>query len=95
MSLIIVARVLKVPVTAARRLALLAQRLDGPAPRRRPGRQEILETCRALRCLQLDPTSAVARSHLLVLFSRLGPFDAALLPRRLAGRHGRRVARRT
>ena len=70
---------LKVPVTAARRLALLAQRLGGPAPRGRPGREEILDTCRALRCLQLDPTSAVARSHLLVLFSRHGPFDAALL----------------
>jgi uncharacterized protein len=79
MPLIMVVRVLKVPVTAARRLALLAQRLDGPAPRGRPGRQEILDTCRALRCLQLDPTSAVARSHLLVLFSRLGPFDAGLL----------------
>ncbi len=44
-------------------------------PRRRPSRDEILEVARALRCLQLDPTSAVARSHLLVVFSRLGAFD--------------------
>jgi uncharacterized protein len=70
---------LRVPVTAVRRLALRAQRLAGPRPRGRPDRAAILDTCRALRCLQLDPTSVVARSHLLVLFSRLGPFDPALL----------------
>jgi uncharacterized protein YcaQ len=70
---------LRVPITAARRLALQAQRLHGPAPRARPGRDDILETARALRCLQIDPTSAVARSHLLVVFSRLGPFDDTIL----------------
>jgi uncharacterized protein YcaQ len=70
---------LRVPIAAARRLAVQAQRLHGPAPRGRPGRDEILATAQALRCLQLDPTSAVARSHLLVIFSRLGPFDPALL----------------
>jgi uncharacterized protein YcaQ len=68
---------LSVPVSAARRLAITAQRLNGPAPRRRPGKDEILDTVRAIRCLQLDPTSVVARNHLLVVFSRLGPFDPA------------------
>jgi uncharacterized protein len=63
--------VLRVPVAAARRLAVRNQRLDGP---KRP-KGELLETCRALRCLQLDPTAVVARSHLLVLFSRHGAFD--------------------
>jgi uncharacterized protein len=72
---------LRVPVSAARRLAVRAQRLDGPAPRGRPTRAEILEVARALRCLQVDPTSAVARSHLLVVWSRLGRFEGAELER--------------
>jgi uncharacterized protein YcaQ len=72
---------LRVPITAARRLAVRAQHLNGPAPRGRPDRARILDVCRSLRCLQIDPTSAVARSHLLVVYSRLGPFDEAELER--------------
>ena len=68
---------LRVPVVNARRLAVRNQRLSGP---RRP-RTELLETCHALRCLQLDPTAVVARSHLLVLFSRHGAFDERRLER--------------
>jgi hypothetical protein len=72
---------LRVSPVAARRLAISAQRLDGPAPRKRPTRDEILDLVRAIRCLQLDPTSVVARNHLLVVYSRLGPFDTTLLER--------------
>ncbi|MGE5137847.1 MAG: DNA glycosylase AlkZ-like family protein, partial [Rudaea sp.] len=66
---------------AARRLAVTRQRLAGPRP---PANIEgIMEIARALRSLQLDPISVVARSHLLVLWSRLGPFDRAELDRAL------------
>jgi uncharacterized protein YcaQ len=71
--------VLTVPASAVRRLAIRNQRLDGPLPRRRPDAAELLDTVRALRCLQLDPTAVVARSHLIVLFSRHGVFDEARL----------------
>src|SRR3954454_15004553 len=59
-----------------RRLAVRNQRLAGP---RAPG--ELLETVKALRCLQLDPTAVVARNHLLVLFSRHGAFDETAFER--------------
>lgn len=52
-----------------RRLAITRQHLDG-APR-----PPLLDVVRDLGCLQLDPISAVARSHLLVLWSRLGVYD--------------------
>ncbi|MFI6325441.1 winged helix-turn-helix domain-containing protein [Nonomuraea sp. NPDC050556] len=55
-------------VADARRLAISAQRLDG-----RPA--ELWDVLRALRCLQLDPINVVARSHQLVLRSRLGAVD--------------------
>jgi uncharacterized protein YcaQ len=65
--------------TVARRLAIYRQRLAGPRP---PATAEgILDVARDLGCLQLDPTRAVARSHLLVLWSRLGAYDPAQLDR--------------
>jgi uncharacterized protein len=70
--------VLKVAPSAIRRLAVRNQRLAGPAPRATPSAQDLLETVKALRCLQLDPTAVVARNHLLVLFSRHGAFDETL-----------------
>jgi uncharacterized protein YcaQ len=65
----------------ARRLALHAQGLAAPPPRRRPGTAEIEAVVERIGCLQLDPVSAVARSPLLVLHARLGSFDDALLDR--------------
>ncbi|MDQ2808956.1 MAG: winged helix DNA-binding domain-containing protein [Chloroflexota bacterium] len=63
--------------TLARRLAITRQRLAGPRPT--PDAAGILATVRDLGCLQLDPTRAVERTHLLVLWSRLGAFDPAAL----------------
>ncbi len=52
--------------------------MDGPLrPARSP--DEVLDLIRHLGCLQLDPISVVARSHLLVLWSRLGGFDRSHL----------------
>jgi uncharacterized protein YcaQ len=64
--------------SAIRRLAIRNQRLAGPAPRAKPTARDLLDTAKALRCLQLDPTAVVARNHLLVLFSRHGAFDETL-----------------
>ncbi len=65
--------------TTACRLAIARQRLAGTPP---PASAEsILDVVRDLGCLQLDPISAVARSHLLVLWSRLGIYDPADLDR--------------
>lgn len=60
------------PVTA-RRLVLMRQRLAGP--RLSPTAQGIMEIVRDLRYVQIDPINVVAPSHLLVLWSRLGPYS--------------------
>jgi uncharacterized protein YcaQ len=65
----------------ARRLAIVAQGLAGPRPR--ADTEGIMEVISRLGCLQLDPINIVARSHLLVLWSRLGPYDQGLLDRLL------------
>lgn len=64
---------LTLTATQARRFALTAQRLAGPRPT--PDAAGLLETARALGCVQLDPISAVDRSHRLVWFSRVGAYD--------------------
>ncbi|MEO8631890.1 MAG: crosslink repair DNA glycosylase YcaQ family protein [Chloroflexota bacterium] len=66
---------LEISRRAARRLVIDAQLLG--AERQSPDRRGILATVDQLIWLQLDPTSAVARSHLLVLWSRLGGYDPA------------------
>ncbi len=59
----------------ARRLAISRQHLDGrSAP-------PLLDLIRNLGCVQLDPIRHVERTHMLVLWSRLGLFDEAELER--------------
>jgi uncharacterized protein YcaQ len=58
----------------ARRLAVAKQHLAGKRPAKSDP-DDILRVIRDLGCLQLDPISTVAPSHLIVLWSRLGKFD--------------------
>lgn len=60
-----------------RRLAIQKQCLSGTRPPATT--QGLLEVLRRLRCLQIDPIRAVERTQYLVLFSRIGPYDPALL----------------
>ncbi len=68
-----------ISVEVARRLAVRAALLEGPRPS--ADRNGILEVVRGLGSLQIDPTRAVERTHLLVLWSRLGPYDPRDLDR--------------
>lgn len=68
---------LSLSTQTARRLAITKQRLAGT--RAKPTKQGLLQVIRDLRCVQIDPISAVARSHQLVLFSRLGNYQLAHL----------------
>jgi uncharacterized protein YcaQ len=65
-----------VTMEQARRIAVRAQLLDGSA-------RGVLQTVRRLGFLQIDPIATVATPQELVLWSRLGPFDAAQLDRLL------------
>lgn len=58
-----------------RRLAITRQHLDEAE------RPSLLDVIRDLGCIQLDPIRHVERTHLLVLWSRLGLFDQAELER--------------
>ncbi len=64
---------LDISVQDARRLAIIKQHLSGTRPAS-PTRKHIYEVVQSLSYLQIDPISVVARSHELVLWSRLGNY---------------------
>ncbi len=60
-----------------RRLAISCQRLNDRSLK--PDAAGIMQVLSDIRCLQIDPIRAVEHTQLLVLWSRLGKFDPALL----------------
>jgi uncharacterized protein YcaQ len=78
---------------AARRIALAAQGFGRPRPATAPGTRQIRELVTRLGVLQLDSVNVFSRAHYMPVFSRLGPYDRALLDR-ISGHDTPRPTRR-
>lgn len=74
----------------ARRIAVAAQGLATARPERPVGMRDLSATVTRLGQFQIDSVNVVQRAHYLPLFSRLGPYDPALLDR-AAGAAPRRL----
>jgi uncharacterized protein YcaQ len=68
-------------IAEARRIALAAQGFDRPRPGGKVDLRHLRRVIGRLGLLQLDFVNVVVPAHYQVLFSRLGPYDRALLDR--------------
>jgi uncharacterized protein YcaQ len=63
----------------ARRIALAAQGLAKPRPKTKVTAKHLLGVVDTLGGVQVDTVNVMARAHLMTLFSRVGPYDEAIL----------------
>lgn len=79
-------------IAQARRVALAAQGLSRarPAGGAAPTARRVAAVVERLGVLQIDSVNVVARAHLMALYSRLGPYDVAMLDH-ASGRAPRRI----
>lgn len=68
-----------ISTAAARRIALAAQMWPGAKRKAAVGAGSIVKLVDRLNLLQIDSVNVVSRSHYLPVFSRLGPYDPAIL----------------
>lgn len=68
-------------IATARRIALTSQGFSRRRPKGRVGLSHVRRVIHELGLLQIDYVNVLVPAHYFVLFSRLGPFDRALLDR--------------